>query len=100
MSSESIPGRTHSFLLQTPDPYGQVVLPTRESKRAFQYAPSNFLRASIVEGDVFGGEVVVVAVAASLVLDVIVVAFYYGGDRTFVRVMNGFGFGVWVENRE
>ncbi|KAK3016831.1 hypothetical protein RJ639_006370 [Escallonia herrerae] len=47
ISSSSISGNTHSFLDQTPDPYGQVVLPTRESNRERQYCPSNWLSASM-----------------------------------------------------
>ena len=31
-------GSTHSFLDQTPDPYGQTVRPVRASNRAFQYS--------------------------------------------------------------
>ena len=38
MSSSAIPGRTHSFLDQTPDPNGQTVRPARASKSAFQYS--------------------------------------------------------------
>jgi len=38
MSSSSMPGKTHSFLDQTPEPYGQDVLPTRSSKSVFQYS--------------------------------------------------------------
>nr|GMC65435.1 hypothetical protein PanWU01x14_246930 [Ipomoea batatas]GMC66111.1 hypothetical protein PanWU01x14_246930 [Ipomoea batatas]GMD14857.1 hypothetical protein PanWU01x14_246930 [Ipomoea batatas]GME14646.1 hypothetical protein PanWU01x14_246930 [Ipomoea batatas] len=47
ISSLAIPGNTHSFLDQTPEPYGHVVFPTRESKSERQYWPSNFLRASM-----------------------------------------------------
>ncbi|PON47076.1 hypothetical protein PanWU01x14_246930 [Parasponia andersonii] len=47
MSSLSISGSTHSFLLHTPEPYGHVVFPTRESKMSRQYLPSYFLRASM-----------------------------------------------------
>merc|ERR1719502_2571864 len=38
MSSSSIPGRIHSFLDHTPEPYGHDVFPTRSSKSAFQYS--------------------------------------------------------------
>ncbi len=38
MSSSSMPGRIHSFLLHTPLPVGHAVFPTRSSKRAFQYS--------------------------------------------------------------
>ena len=59
ISSSSMPGKTHSFLDQTPEPYGHDVLPTRSSNNVFQYSVSReretrkewthyqFLRASL-----------------------------------------------------
>ena len=47
MSSGSISGSTHSFLLHTPEPYGHVVFPTRESNSDLQYAPSYLFSASM-----------------------------------------------------
>jgi hypothetical protein len=48
MSSSSMPGKTHSFLDQTPEPYGQDVLPTRSSKSVFQYSVHSIIIIIII----------------------------------------------------
>ena len=43
-----MPGKTHSFLDQTPEPYGQDVLPTRSSKSVFQYSVHSIIIIIII----------------------------------------------------